>query len=81
MAIAMTPEEIDHARRQVVMDLTIAQAEERRAEVLAEDLATALRKAEEAMQRAEALRGVLESEGVDVSGLSMVDVGGLVLPD
>ena len=81
MAIAMTPEEIDHARRQVVMDLTIAQAEERRAEVLAADLATALRKAEEAMKRAEALRGVLESEGVDVSGLRSVDVGGLVLPD
>lgn len=61
----MTPEEIEHARRQVVMDLTIAAAEEHRAEVLAEDLETALRKADEAMKRAEALRRVLEDAGIE----------------
>ena len=61
----MTPEEIDAARRQVAMDLTIAEAEERRAEVLAADLATAVRKAEEAMRRAQVLRDILAREGVD----------------
>ncbi len=63
----MTPEEIDAARRQVAMDLTIAQAEEERAAVLAEDLDLALRKADEAMRRAQALRAILEAEGADVS--------------
>ena len=62
----MTPEEIEAARRQVAMDLAIAQAEEQRAAVLAEDLATALRKADEAMRRAEALRSILADEGADV---------------
>ena len=47
------------------MDLTIAAAEEHRAEVLAEDLETALRKADEAMKRAEALRRVLEDAGIE----------------
>lgn len=61
----MTPEEIDAARRQVVMDLTIAQAEEQRAEVLAQDLQTALRKADEAMHRAQTMRTILEQEGVE----------------
>ncbi len=61
----MTPDEIDAARRQVAMDLAIAQAEEQRAEVLAEELATALRKADEAMERARTLRSMLEQEGVD----------------
>ena len=61
----MTPEEIDAARRQVAMDLTIAAAEEQRAEVLAEDLATALRKADEAMKRAQTVRAVLEEAGVE----------------
>lgn len=61
----MTPEEIDAARRQVVMDITIAQAEEQRAEVLAADLQTALRKAEEAMRRAQTMRTILEREGVE----------------
>lgn len=60
----MTPEEIEHARRQVAMDLEIAAAEEQRAERLAADLATALRKAEEAMKRAETLRAMLEERGV-----------------
>lgn len=62
----MTPHEVAAARRQVVLDLAIAEAEGRRAEVLAADLATALRKADEAMKRAQALREVLLSEGVDV---------------
>jgi len=62
---SMTPEEIDAARRQVAMDLTIAEAEERRAEVLAADLATALRKAEEAMRRAQTMRTILAREGID----------------
>lgn len=62
----MTPEEIDAARRQVVMDLAIAKAEEQRAEVLVADLKIALRKAGEAMQRAQALRSILEDEGADV---------------
>ena len=61
----MTPEEIDAARRQVAMDLTIAAAEEQRAEVLAEDLATALRKADEAMKRAQTVRAVLAEAGVE----------------
>ncbi len=61
----MTPDEIDAARRQVAMDLAIAQAEEQRAEVLAEELATALRKADEAMERARTLRSMLEQEGVE----------------
>lgn len=65
----MTEEEIEHARRQVVMDLTIAEAEERRAEVLAADLAVALRKADEAMRRAQTLRAMLQEAGADVSGL------------
>jgi hypothetical protein len=65
----MTEEEIEHARRQVVMDLTIAEAEERRAEVLAADLAVALRKADEAMRRAQAMRAMLQEAGADVSGL------------
>ena len=59
----MTPEEIADARRQVAMDLAIAEAEERRAEVIAADLTTALRKAEEAMARAAAVRLILEREG------------------
>ena len=62
----MTPEEIDAARRQVAMDLAIAEAEERRAEVLAADLATALRKADEAMKRAETVRAVLNERGLDI---------------
>ena len=62
----MTPEEIEAARRQVALDLAIAQAEEQRAAVLAEDLATALRKADEAMRRADALRSILADEGADV---------------
>jgi hypothetical protein len=62
----MTDEEIEHARRQVVMDLTIAEAEERRAEVLAADLAVALRKADEAMRRADTLRAMLQEAGADV---------------
>lgn len=61
----MTPEEIDAARRQVALDLTIAAAEEQRAEALARDLETALRRAGEAMKRAEALRSVLADEGVE----------------
>ena len=61
----MTPEEIDAARRQVALDLAIAEAEERRAEVLAADLATALRKADEAMKRAETVRAVLNERGLD----------------
>lgn len=65
----MTDEEIEHARRQVVMDLTIAEAEERRAEVLAADLAVALRKADEAMRRAHTLRAMLQEAGADVSSL------------
>ena len=65
----MTDDEIEHARRQVVMDLTIAEAEERRAEVLAADLAVALRKADEAMRRAQTLRAMLQEAGADVSGL------------
>lgn len=65
----MTPEEIDAARRQVVMDLTIAQAEEQRAEVLAQDLQTALRKADEAMRRAQTMRTILEREGVEPPAL------------
>lgn len=62
----MTEEEIEHARRQVVMDLTIAEAEERRAEVLAADLAVALRKADEAMHRAQVVRAMLREAGVDL---------------
>lgn len=62
---SMTPDEIGAARRQIAMDLTIAAAEEQRAEMLAEDLATALRKADEAMKRAETLRAVLEEAGVE----------------
>ena len=65
----MTEEEIEHARRQVAMDLTIAEAEERRAEVLAADLAVALRKADEAMRRAQTLRAMLQEAGVDASTL------------
>jgi hypothetical protein len=65
----MTDEEIEHARRQVVMDLTIAEAEERRAEVLAADLAVALRKADEAMRRADTLRAMLQEAGADVPGV------------
>lgn len=61
----MTPEEIDAARRQVALDLAIAEAEERRAEALAADLATALRKADQAMKRAETVRAVLNERGVD----------------
>lgn len=61
----MTPDEIDAARRQVAMDLAIARAEEQRAEVLAADLKIAVRKAEEAMQRAHAVRSILEAEGAD----------------
>ena len=64
----MTPEEIDHARRQVALDLAIATAEQQRAEVLAADLATALRKAGEAMKRAETLRAVLEKDGPAQTG-------------
>jgi hypothetical protein len=64
----MTEEEIEHARRQVVMDLTIAEAEERRAEVLAADIAVALRKADEAMRRAEVLRAMLREAGVEPPG-------------
>lgn len=67
MSGGMTPEEIDAARRQVAMDLAIAAAEEHRAEVLAADLETALRKAGEAMHRAQVMRSMLESHGVDVS--------------
>ena len=63
----MTPEEIDAARRQVALDLAIAEAEEQRAEVLAEDLSVALRKADEAMRRASSLRSILEAEGADVA--------------
>ena len=63
----MTPEEIDAARRQVAMDLAIAEAEERRAEVLAADLATALRKADEAMKRAETVRAVLNERGAQTA--------------
>jgi hypothetical protein len=69
MGAGMTEEEIEHARRQVVMDLTIAEAEERRAEVLAADLAVALRKADEAMRRAETLRAMLQEAGADVADL------------
>ncbi len=58
----MTPEEVDAARRQVALDLAIAQAEEQRAEVLAHDLAVALRKAGEAMGRAQTLRSIIEAE-------------------
>lgn len=65
----MTEEEIEHARRQVVLDLTIAEAEERRAEVLAADIAVALRKADEAMRRAHTLRLMLEEAGVDSPSL------------
>lgn len=65
----MTEEEIEHARRQVVMDLTIAEAEERRAEVLAADLAVALRKADEAMRRAQTMRAMLQEAGADVPDL------------
>ena len=61
----MTPEEIDAARRQVAMDLAIAEAEGKRAQILADELATALRKADEAMQRARTLRAVLGDAGVD----------------
>ena len=61
---SMTPEEVEEARRQVAMDLAIAQAEERRAEALAEELATAVRKAEEAMRRAATLRAMLDEQGV-----------------
>lgn len=69
----MTPEEIDAARRQVALDLTIAAAEEQRAESLARDLATALRKAEEAMQRARTLRAVLVEAGVETPPLPRDD--------
>lgn len=69
----MTEEEIEHARRQVVMDLTIAEAEERRAEVLAADLAVALRKADEAMRRARTMRKMLQEAGADVPGLPATD--------
>ena len=61
----MTPHEIAAARRQVAMDITIAEAEERRADVLAADLAVALRKAEEAMRRAGVMREILAKEGID----------------
>ena len=61
----MTPEEIDAARRQVALDLAIAEAEERRAEVLAAELATALRKADQAMKRAQTVRAVLNERGLD----------------
>lgn len=64
----MTPEEVDAARRQVAMDLAIAQAEEQRAEVLAEDLTIALRKAGEAMRRAQTLRSILEAEDAAAAG-------------
>ena len=63
----MTPEEIDAARRQVAMDLAIAEAEQQRAEILAEDLTVALRKAGEAMRRAETLRSILEAEDPEES--------------
>lgn len=59
---AMTPEEREEARRQVALDLAIAAAEEQRAETLAADLATALRKGEEAMRRAATLRAMLDEE-------------------
>ncbi len=65
----LTPEEIEAARRQVAMDLAIAEAEQQRAEILASDLTTALRKATEAMERARTLRAVLEDSGVDVPPL------------
>jgi len=65
MSGGMTPDEIDAARRQVAMDLAIAEAEEHRAEVLAGDLQVALRKADEAMRRAQVLRSMLEAQGVD----------------
>ena len=64
---SMTPEERDEARRQVAMDLAIAAAEEQRAETLADDLATALRKAKEAMHRAATLRAMLDEEPVPPS--------------
>ena len=63
----MTPEEIEAARRQVALDLAIAEAEEQRAEVLAADLATAVRKAEEAMHRVETLRAMLADHGADTA--------------
>lgn len=59
----MTPEEIDAARRQVALDLAIAEAEERRAAALAEDLTMALRKADEAMKRAETMRAMIDETG------------------
>ena len=59
---SMTPEEREEARRQVALDLAIAAAEEQRAASLAADLATALRKGEEAMRRAATLRAMLEEE-------------------
>ena len=61
----MSPEEIDAARRQVARDLAIAEAEQRRAGILAEELATALRKADEALQRAQTLRAMLGDAGAD----------------
>lgn len=61
----MTPDEIAAARRQVALDLAIAEAEERRADALAAELAVALRKADEAMKRAQAMREILHSEGAD----------------
>jgi hypothetical protein len=69
----MTPEEIDAARRQVAMDLAIAEAEEHRAEVLARELETALRKADEAMRRAHTLRRILQDQGADVGGPELGD--------
>lgn len=65
----MTEDEIEHARRQVAMDLTIAEAEERRAEVLAADLAVALRKADEAMRRAQTMRAMLQEAGADAASV------------
>lgn len=66
----MTPEEIDAARRQVAMDLAIAQAEQRRCAILADELATALRKADEALQRANTLRAVLGDAGADAPNVA-----------
>lgn len=73
MGAGMSEEEIEHARRQVVMDLTIAEAEERRAEVLAADLAVALRKADEAMRRAQTMRAMLQEAGAEGPDLPAPD--------
>lgn len=59
---SMTPDEREEARRQVAMDLAIAEAEERRAEVLATEMDVALRKADEAMRRAATLRAMLDEQ-------------------